>query len=108
VVQLIGDLDMNTAPAFEDELKRVEGMDAREIIVDLRGLTSIGADGLKAFIHASARSRRDGNRLVLVHGPDDVQRIFETTGLLSRLPFADSGEVASRLHSGPSSTHVAA
>jgi len=108
VVQLIGELDMNTTQAFEDELKRVESTDAREIIVDLRGLTSIGADGLKVFIHASARSRRGGNRLVLVHGPDDVQRIFETTGLLSRLPFADDGEVASRLHGHLSSADVAA
>jgi anti-anti-sigma factor len=108
VVQLIGELDMNTVPAFEEELKRVESTDAREIIVDLRGLASIGADGVKVFIHANARSRSDGNRLVLVHGPGDVQRIFETTGLLSRLPFAESGDVAYRLHSHLSGTHVAA
>jgi anti-anti-sigma factor len=108
VVQLIGELDMHTSRAFEDELRRVEASDALEIIVDLRGLKSIGADGLKALIHASARSRRGGNRLVLVRGSEQVQRTFETTGLLSRLPFADYGDVPSLLHSHPSRGHAVA
>jgi anti-anti-sigma factor len=89
VVQLIGELDMTTAQAFEDELKRVEATDAAEIVVDLSGLKFISSDGLKAFIPASARSRHGENRLRLVRGPDEVQRTFETTGLVSRLPFAD-------------------
>lgn len=106
VIELIGELDMHTAEVFENELKRVEGTDAGEIIVDLRGLKSIGADGLKTFIHASARSRRDGNRLLLVHGPDQVQKTFEMTGLLSRLPFAGHGDVRSPSHSPRSRARV--
>lgn len=98
VIELIGELDMHTAAVFEDELKRAEGTDARKIIVDLRGLKSIGSDGLKAFIHANARSRRDGNRLLLVRGPDHVQKTFETTGLLSRLPFAGHDDVSALVH----------
>ncbi len=89
VVQLIGELGVDTARAFEDELKRVEATEAREIIVDLSALKSINSDGLRAFIHANARSRRAGNRLMLVRGPDQVHKTFETTGLLPRLPFAD-------------------
>ncbi len=89
VVELSGDLDVRTAQAFEDELKRVEATDAPEIIVDLRGLSSIDAVGLKAFIHAGTRSRLSGGRLMLLPGGDRVQRTFETTGLVTRLPFAD-------------------
>ena len=89
VVQLTGELDMASAPRFEAELKRVEGTDAHEIVVDLSGLTFIGADGLKVLIHANARSRSGGNRLALVRGSDVVQSTFETAGLLSRLPFED-------------------
>jgi len=98
VIQLIGELDMNTAPVFEDELKRVEATDAREIIVDLSALRSIGSDGLKAFIHANARSRRGGNRLILLRGPHQVHRTFEMTGLVSQMPFADWGDVRSLVH----------
>jgi anti-anti-sigma factor len=106
VIELIGELDMQTAELFENELKRVEGTDAEEITVDLRGLKSIGADGLKAFIHASARSRRDGNRLLLVPGPAQVQKTFEMTGLLSRLPFAGHGDMRSVSRSPLSRAHV--
>lgn len=88
VVELIGELDMQTARAFEDELKRVEATDAQEIIVDLSALKFINSDGLRAFIHANARSRRAGNRLMLVRGPDQVHKTFETSGLLPLLPFA--------------------
>lgn len=95
VLHLIGELDMSSAQAFEDELKRVEATDAREIVVDLSGLEFIGSDGLKAFIHASARSRLSDNRLRLVRGPAAVQKTFETSGLVSRLPFADQQELRS-------------
>ena len=89
VVQLSGELDKDSAPAFEAELKRVEATDARHIVVDLSGLTFIGADGLKVFIHANTRSRGAGDRLILVRGNDEVQSTFEVAGLLSRLPFDD-------------------
>jgi anti-anti-sigma factor len=92
VVRLAGPLDKDSAPEFEAELKRVEATDARQIIVDLSGLTFIGSDGLKVFIHANARSRVEGNRLMLVRGSDEVQSTFEVSGLLSRLPFEDHRE----------------
>jgi anti-anti-sigma factor len=98
VVELIGDLDMDTSVAFDSELKRVQASGAREVIVDLSGLRSIGRDGLKVFIQANARSRRGGDRLMLVRGPDEVHQAFETTGLVSRLPFADNGDLRSLLH----------
>ncbi|HEX8157092.1 MAG TPA: STAS domain-containing protein [Solirubrobacteraceae bacterium] len=93
VVRLIGELDMDTAPAFDDELKRVEATAAREIVVDLSGLKFIGSDGLKVFIHANARARSGHHRLKLVRGSDQVDKTFETTGLLTRLPFADYGDM---------------
>ena len=95
LVQLVGELDRDSAPAFEAELKRVEATDAGQIIVDLGGLAFIGSDGLKVFIHANARSRRSGNRLTLARASHAVQSTFEVAGLLSRLPF-DDARVAKR------------
>ncbi len=89
VVELIGELDLTTAAAFHDELKRVEATDAEEIVVDLTQLKLIDSAGLKTFIQADSRARRNGERLVLIGASGQVQRIFETTGLASRLPFAD-------------------
>jgi anti-anti-sigma factor len=90
---------MDTAQAFEDELKRAEATAAHEVVVDLSGLDFIAADGLKVLIQANARSRGGGKQLVLVRGPQQVQATFEMTGLLSQLPFVDYGELRSLLHS---------
>ena len=87
VIELIGELDMNTAPAFDAELHRVERSGAREIVIDLGGVQFIGSDGVKALIHAVARSRERHTRLRLLPGSGQVQRTFETAGLTSRLPF---------------------
>ena len=106
VVQLIGELDMSSAKEFEDELKRVEATDAQEIIVDLSGLTFIGSDGLKVLIHANARSRDGGNRLMLVRGSDEVQSTFEMSGLLSRLPFDDDREQTPPTHGEPARVNI--
>ena len=106
VVQLVGELDKDSAPRFEAELKRVEATDAREIIVDLSGLTFIGSDGLKVFIHANARSRDGAGRLMLVRGSDEVQSTFEMSGLLSRLPFDDDREPNPPTHGEPARVHI--
>jgi anti-anti-sigma factor len=89
VIRPVGELDRHTADDFEHELKRVEATDVREILVDLSRLESIDSVGLKVLILASARSRMSGGRLLLARGPDRVHRRFQTTGMESRLPFAD-------------------
>lgn len=105
-VALIGELGKESAPAFEAELKRVEATDARQIVVDLSGLTFIGSDGLKVFIHANTRSRGDGDRLMLVRASDEVQSTFEVSGLLSRLPFDDHREPQPPARGEPAGTHI--
>lgn len=89
IIELIGELDMTNAARFEDELKRAEATDADTVVVDLAHLKWIDAAGVKAFIQADSRSRRNGDRLVLTGSRGQVQRIFQTTGLATRLPFAD-------------------
>ena len=106
LIALIGDLDIDGAPVFEDELKRVENSDAGEIVVDLRGLDFISADGLKALIHAESRSRGRHNRLRLVPGTDQVQRTFETAGLVSRLPFDAGRELSLEILNRPPNARV--
>jgi anti-anti-sigma factor len=89
VVQPVGALDEDTAGTFEDELRRVEATDAAEIVIDLGRLDWIDLVGLNTLIHAAARSNKRGGGLMLMRGPDRVQRRFQSTGLESRLPFAD-------------------
>jgi anti-anti-sigma factor len=67
----------------------VEDSDALSIVLDLSALEFMDTTGVRLIIQADARSRADSNRLALLRGPRAVQRVFELTGLLDRLPFAD-------------------
>ena len=88
-ISVQGELDLATADLLERELVRVEGTDALSIVLDLSGLTFVDSTGVRLLISAHARSRADSNRLTLLRGPSSVQRVFELTGVLNILPFAD-------------------
>ena len=89
VITLTGELDLTSADVLEQELRRVELTDAHVIVVDLRDLTFIDLMGMRPLFHASMRSSDGTNRLVLVRGHDEVQRIFELCNLDRRMPFVE-------------------
>ena len=89
IIRLEGELDLATAGELERELLRVESTDALSIVLDLSMLEFIDSTGVRILIQADARSRANSNRLALLRGPRAVQRVFELTGILDRLPFAD-------------------
>ena len=89
IVRLEGELDLATAEELERELLRVESTDALAIVLDLSTLEFIDSTGVRVLIQADARSRANSDRLALLRGPRAVQRVFELTGILDRLPFAD-------------------
>jgi anti-anti-sigma factor len=96
VVVLEGELDLATMDGVERALVRAGGTDARLIVVDLRELEFMDCSGLRVLW---AAHRREGERLVLVRGPEHVQRVFEISGLVSALAFVDEppkGEGAKR------------
>lgn len=97
VVAPVGELDLATAWRLERELKRVEASDASEIVLDLSGLEFIDSVGLQPVLHASARTEFHSKRLMILPGPDHVQRCFEITGLTSRLPFIEREKLAQRV-----------
>jgi anti-anti-sigma factor len=84
VVVLEGELDIATMEQVERALERAGDTDARLIVVDLRELEFLDCSGLRVVW---AAYQREGERLVLVRGPDHVQRVFEISGLATVLPF---------------------
>jgi anti-anti-sigma factor len=89
LLQPVGELDVETVGQLDRELRRVEATDVPEIHIDLSGVDFIDSDGLKLFIKANVRCSDQIGRLQLVHSSEAVHRAFQTTGLESRLPFAD-------------------
>jgi anti-sigma B factor antagonist len=78
---LRGELDLEHAYSFDEELKRVEAMSPKVICLDLRELLFLDSCGLGRLIAARRRARKAGRRLVLVRGSATVQRVFALTAV---------------------------
>jgi anti-anti-sigma factor len=88
-VRLSGELDISTASKVEDELARVEPNRPETIILDLRSLAFMDSTGLRLLISADTRARNQGRKLLIVKGPEPVQRVFRITRLEERLEIVD-------------------
>jgi anti-sigma B factor antagonist len=88
-VALKGELDLSTVNKVEEELESLEGSGADLIVLDLSSLSFLDSTGLRCLVTADQRAREAGRRLVLVRGPDAVQRVFTITRLEERLEMVD-------------------
>jgi anti-anti-sigma factor len=76
---------------LEEEIRVAERARVRHLILDLRGLTSVDADGLSALLGDWAGERRDGLVLILVRVSKTMRPLLEQTGLDHQLPIAYEG-----------------
>jgi anti-anti-sigma factor len=88
-VSLKGELDLSSVGKVEEELERVEKDGPSVLVLDLSQLSFLDSTGLRAVVTADERARSNGRRLVIVRGPDPVQRVFAITRLEERLEMVD-------------------
>jgi anti-anti-sigma factor len=88
-VTLVGELDLSTVAKVQEELRRIEADSPPTLVVDLSKLTFLDSTGLRCIVTADERAREDGRRIVIVRGPDPVQRVFAITRLEERLEMVD-------------------
>jgi len=88
-VALVGELDLSTVAKVQEELRRVEAASPATLVVDLSKLTFLDSTGLRCIVTADERARAEGRRIVIVRGPDPVQRVFAITRLEERLEMVD-------------------
>jgi anti-sigma B factor antagonist len=88
-VVLRGELDLSTVSKVQEELKRVEQGSPPTVVLDLSKLTFLDSTGLRCLVTADERARAEGRRVVLVRGPEAVQRVFAITRLEDRLEMVD-------------------
>jgi anti-anti-sigma factor len=67
----------------------VEAEGPAVLVLDLSDLTFLDSTGLRTVVTADERARENGRRLVVVRGPDAVQRVFAITRLEERLEMVD-------------------
>jgi anti-anti-sigma factor len=88
-VALVGELDLSTVAKVQEELRRVEASSPATLVVDLSKLTFLDSTGLRCIVTADERARAEGRRIVIVRGPNAVQRVFAITRLEERLEMVD-------------------
>jgi anti-sigma B factor antagonist len=88
-IALKGELDLSTVNKVDEELQSLEASGANLIVLDLSRLTFLDSTGLRCLVTADQRAKETGRRLVLVRGPDAVQRVFTITRLEERLEMVD-------------------
>ena len=95
-VRIIGALDGATATQLERTL-RLRGLRTRMVVLDLRELTFMDWSGVQAVVDASARARKAGRRLVVMHVAPQVKRMFVDAGSSEVVEIADLHLVGSPL-----------
>jgi anti-sigma B factor antagonist len=86
IVFVEGEIDLATAPLFDEKLVAAEATGARTVIVDLERVSFMDSTGLKILIkHALAEA--NGGRVHVTPGSAQVRRLFEITGMLQRVSF---------------------
>jgi anti-sigma B factor antagonist len=80
-IALRGELDLEHAYTFDEELRRVERERPPCLVLDLRGLSFLDSSGLARLLAANHRARRDRRRLLLVRGGAAVQRLMTITAV---------------------------
>ena len=93
-IALRGELDLEHAYTFDEELKRVEALEPDCICLDLRELTFLDSTGLSRLVAARRRAMKAGRRLVLVRGPAAVQRVFQLTAVDEAFEIVSAPEAA--------------
>ncbi len=93
-IALTGELDVASVDQVEQAFAQAERDAPQIVVLDLRQLAFMDSTGLRTVVAADARLREQERRLVIVRGPDAVQRIFEMTRLDERLEIVDDPAAA--------------
>jgi len=82
-----GELDIATVRQLKSELDDLIEAGFGRIVIDLRRVMFIDSTGLHALVSVHDRAKHEGWQFSIVPGPHAVQRLFEITGTIEKLPF---------------------
>ena len=93
VVAPKGEIDLATVDLVRDAVEQAH--QGEDLVLDLREVGFMDTSGLRYVLELNDRAPREGFALRLVRGPRAVQRVFEVSGLETRLAFVDdSGQTS--------------
>jgi anti-sigma B factor antagonist len=84
---LVGELDLSSAVKLEAAITRLCSNGAKEIVLDLHGLSFVDSTGLRVILTSRQLCESNACDFSLTRVQVPVQRLFEQTGLGERLSF---------------------
>lgn len=80
VLQIKGNITTLTAPAFEEKLTECLTKEVSLLIFDFFGVEYMSSAGIRILMNADKVMRRQGS-MKLIHVNEEIQELFEVTGL---------------------------
>jgi anti-anti-sigma factor len=96
-VALRGELDLEHAYTFDEEMRRVEAGGPSCVVLDLRGLWFLDSSGLARLLAANRRAQKERRRLLLVRGTPAVQRLLAITAVGHHFETISADELGDRV-----------
>jgi anti-sigma B factor antagonist len=80
-----GELDMETGPRAEEEIRRAEDGKPPVLVLDLREVTFFDSTGLQLVLDADVRAREEGRTFIVLAGDGEPRRVLELAEVTDRL-----------------------
>ena len=93
-ITVAGELDLYTAPRLKENLLAALEDGVKKIVVDMTGVHFIDSSALGVLIGGVKRLKPNGGKLVLVSVDENVNWIFQITGLNSVFEIYDTRDEA--------------
>ena len=94
IVNLLGNLDTNTAPDAEDEINKWLENGALKMIINLEQTNYVSSAGLRIFLATAKKITASGGVLKLCGANDVVQEILDISGFSTILDVKKTEEEA--------------
>ena len=78
IIELVGRLGTTTAPALDKTINNDIG-DAKNLVLDIKGLEYISSAGLRVLLGAQKKMQKSGS-MKLIRVCEDVMEVLEMTG----------------------------
>ena len=94
VLELVGEIDVYTAPQFKEAVNKMLTSGQKHLIIDMAGVTYMDSSGFGALLSATKRLRPEGGTVNLVKCNPAIDRILRITRLNTVFATFDSVDTA--------------
>ena len=86
IFKLVGRLDSNTSPGFEEKVSTAIKNDSKNMVMDFESLDYISSAGLRVILKTTKDLKRLEGKIILCSMQDYVREVFEISGFDTLLP----------------------